>query len=67
MIEVSRASQQSIEIYNRNLSKQADIRNQEKILEERRNKHCKEIDEQKRIEMARRMNSAVGQNIDRMA
>ena len=66
MTEVSRISQQSIEIYNRNLSKQTDIRNQEKILEERRAKHCKEIAEQKRIEMNRQMNRA-GQNVDKMA
>ena len=37
-MEVSRISQQSIEIYNRNLAKQADARHSERILEERRNK-----------------------------
>jgi hypothetical protein len=66
MTEVSRVSQQSIEIYNKNLVKQADIRHQEKILEERRAKQCKEIAEQKRIEMNRQMNRP-GQNVDKMA
>jgi hypothetical protein len=66
MTEVSRVSQQSNEIYSKNLAKQAEIRHQEKILEERRAKQCKEIDEQKRIEMNRQMNRP-GQNVDKMA
>ena len=66
MTEVSRVSQQSIEIYNRNLAKQADIRHSERVVEERRVKHQKEIDEQKRIEMNCRMNRP-GQNVDKMA
>jgi hypothetical protein len=66
MTEVSRVSQQSNEIYSKNLVKQAEIRHQEKILEERRAKQCKEIDEQKRIEMNRQMNRP-GQNVDKMA
>lgn len=65
-MEVSRISQQSIEIYNRNLAKQADIRHTERILEERRNKENSTIAEQKRIEMNRQMNRN-GQNVDKLA
>jgi hypothetical protein len=65
-MEVSRVSQQSIEIYNRNLAKQADIRHTERILEERRNKENSIIAEQKRIEMNRQMNRS-GQNVDKLA
>jgi hypothetical protein len=65
-MEVSRISQQSIEIYNKNLAKQADIRHTERILEERRNKENSTIAEQKRIEMNRQMNRP-GQNVDRLA
>jgi hypothetical protein len=65
-MEVSRISQQSIEIYNRNLSKQADTRHAERVLEERRAKENSTIAEQKRIEMNCRMNRA-GQNVDKMA
>ena len=64
--EVSRVSQQSIEIYNKNLAKQADIRHEERILEERRNKENSTIAEQKRIEMNCRMNRS-GQNVDKLA
>ena len=60
-MEVSRISQQSIEIYNRNLAKQA-----ERILEERRNKENSTIEEQKRMEMNRQMNRS-GQNVDKLA
>ena len=63
---VNKVSQQSIEVYNKNLAKQADLRNAERVLEERRIKHQKEIDEQKRIEMNCRMNRA-GQNVDKLA
>lgn len=65
-MEVSRISQQSIEIYNKNLAKQADIRHTERILEERRNKENSTIAEQKRIEMNRQMNRN-GQNVDKLA
>ena len=65
-MEVSRVSQQSIEIYNKNLAKQADIRHEERILEERRNKENSTIAEQKRIEMNRQMNRN-GQNVDKLA
>ena len=65
-MEVSRISQQSIEIYSKNLAKQADIRHEQRILEERRNKENSTIEEQKRIEMNCRMNRA-GQNVDKLA
>jgi len=65
-MEVSRISQQSIEIYQKNLYKQADIRHEQRILEERRNKQNCKIAEEQRIEMNRRMNRN-GQNVDKMA
>jgi len=65
-MEVSRISQQSIEIYTRNLTKQADIRHEQRILEDRRNKENSKIAEEKRIEMNRRMGYN-GQNIDKIA
>ena len=65
-MEVGRVSQQSIEIYNKNLFKQADIRHAERILEERRAKENSTIAEQKRIEMNCRMNRS-GQNVDKLA
>jgi hypothetical protein len=65
-MEVSRVSQQSIEIYNKNLTKQADARHEQRILEERRNKENSTIAEQKRIEMNCRMNRS-GQNVDKLA
>ena len=65
-MEVSRISQQSIEIYNRNLAKQADIRREQRVLEERRNKENSKIAEEKRMEMNRQMNRS-GQNVDKLA
>jgi hypothetical protein len=65
-MEVSRVSQQSIEIYHKNLNKQADIRHEQRILEERRTKENLKIAEEKRIEMNRRMNRN-GQNVDKLA
>jgi hypothetical protein len=65
-MEISRISQQSIEIYTRNLTKQTDVRHEQRILEERRNKENSKIAEEKRIEMNRRMNYN-GQNIDKIA
>jgi hypothetical protein len=65
-MEVSRISQQSIEVYSKNLAKQADIRHEQRILEERRNKENSTIAEQKRIEMNCRMNRS-GQNVDKLA
>jgi len=65
-MEVGKISQQSMEIYTRNLTKQTDIRHEQRILEERRNKENSKIAEEKRIELNRRMNYN-GQNIDKIA
>jgi len=65
-MEVSRISQQSIEIYHKNLAKQTDIRHEQRVLEERRAKENSKIAEEKRIEMNCRMNRA-GQNVDKLA
>ena len=67
MTAISRVTVQNAEIYRQAELKKLDKRHEEQIQSERRVKHNREIDEQKRIEMARRMNCAVGQNIDRMA
>ena len=65
-MEVGKISQQSMEIYTRNLTKQTEIRYEQRILEERRNKENSKIAEEKRIELNRRMNYN-GQNIDKIA
>jgi len=65
-MEVSRISQQSIEIYHKNLAKQADIRHEQRILEDRRTKENSKIAEEKRIELNRRMGYN-GQNVDKLA
>jgi hypothetical protein len=67
MTDISRVAAHTAEMYRQLDIKKLDKRHEELRLEERRIKYEKEINEQKRIEMARRMNSAVGQNIDRMA
>jgi hypothetical protein len=63
---VSRVVAQNAEIYRQTEVKKLDKRHEEQIQNERRVKHNHEVDEQKRIEMNRRMNRA-GQNVDRMA
>jgi len=65
-MNVSRVAEQNIEIYRQQEIKKLDKRHDELRQEERRVKYEKEINEQKRIEMNRRMNRP-GQNIDRMA
>lgn len=65
-MEVSRISQQSIEIYHKNLAKQADIRHEQQILEDRRAKENSRMAEEKRIELNRRMGYN-GQNVDKLA
>jgi hypothetical protein len=67
MTEVNRVTAQNAEIYRQTEIKKLDKRHEELRVEERRIKYEKEINEQKRIEMARKMNCSVGQNIDRMA
>jgi len=54
------------ELYRLNAIKREDQRHAERVQEERRVKHNRELDEQARIEMNRRMNRP-GQNVDRMA
>jgi len=61
----------SITQYNNEMYRHAQIRNVDRRhdeirLEERRIKHLREVSEQARIEMNRRMNRN-GQNVDRMA
>lgn len=53
-------------MYNQLLINRTDRRIDELRLEERRVKHLREVEEQARIEMNRRMNRP-GQNVDRMA
>jgi hypothetical protein len=65
-MDISRISQQSMEIYHKNLYKQADIRHEQRILEERRNKENSKIAEEKRIELNRQLNRN-GQNVDKLA
>ena len=65
-MSVSRVTAQNAEIYRQTEIKKADRRHEEQIQAERRVKYNREISEQQRIEMNRRMNRA-GQNVDRMA
>jgi len=67
MTAVTSITAQNLKLYQQSEIKKIDRRHEELVLEERRVKYEKEVNEQKRIEMARRMNCAVGQNIDRMA
>ena len=53
-------------MYDQILLNKTDRRIEELRLEERRVKHLREVSEQARIEMNRRMNRP-GQNVDRMA
>ena len=63
---IERVTSQNAEIYRQQEIKKLDKRHAEIVQEERRIKYEKEINEQKRIEMNRRMNRP-GQNVDRMA
>jgi hypothetical protein len=65
-MEISRVSQQSLEIYHKNLAKQADARHEQRIQEDRRVKENSKIAEEKRIELNRRMGYN-GQNVDKLA
>ena len=66
MMSVNRISEYNTEIYQKMQIKNTERRLDELRLEERRNKHLREVTEQARIEMNRRMNRP-GQNVDRMA
>ena len=63
---VSRVSEQNAEIYRQLEIKKLDKRHEELRIEEQRVKERLKDNEEKRIEMNRRMNRP-GQNIDRMA
>ena len=66
MRSVNRISEYNAEIYQKMQIKNTERRLDELRLEERRNKQIREVSEQARIEMNRRMNRP-GQNVDRMA
>ena len=66
MTTINRIAEYNAEIYRNMQIKNAERRLDELRLEERRNKQIREVSEQARIEMNRRMNRP-GQNVDRMA
>jgi hypothetical protein len=66
MTEISKVSEQNAEIYRQLEIKKLDKRHEELRLEEMRVKERLKDNEEKRVEMNRRMNRP-GQNIDRMA
>jgi hypothetical protein len=66
MMSVNKIAEYNAEIYQHMQIKSAERRLDELRLEERRNKQLREVTEQARIEMNRRMNRN-GQNVDRMA
>ena len=65
-MNVNKIAKYNNEIYRNMQIKNAERRLDELRLEERRNKQIREVSEQARIEMNRRMNRA-GQSVDRMA
>jgi hypothetical protein len=66
MTEVSRVTQQNIEIYRQLEIKKLDKRHEELRLEEQRVRLNLKANEEARVDMNRRMNRP-GQNVDRMA
>ena len=65
MMSVNRISEYNAEIYQKMQIKNAERRLDELRLEERRNKQIREVTEQARIAMNRRMNRP-GQNVDKL-
>ena len=65
MMSVNRISEYNAEIYQKMQIKNTERRLDELRLEERRNKHLREVSEQARIEMNIRMNRP-GQNVDKL-
>jgi hypothetical protein len=63
---VSRVAEQNAEIYQKSEIKKLDKRHEELRIEEQRVKLNLKDNEEKRVEMNRRMNRP-GQNVDRMA
>ena len=66
MTTINRITEYNAEIYRNMQIKNAERRLDELRLEERRNKQIREVSEQARIEMNRRMNQS-GQNVDKLA
>ena len=66
MTTINKIAEYNAEIYQHMQIKNAERRLDDLRLEERRNKQMREVSEQARIEMNRRMNRP-GQNVDRMA
>ena len=64
-MSVNRISEYNAEIYQKMQIKNTERRLDELRLEERRNKQIREVAEQARIEMNRRMNRP-GQNVDKL-
>jgi hypothetical protein len=65
MTTINRIAEYNAEIYQKMQIKNTERRLDELRLEERRVKHLREVTEQARIEMNRRMNRP-GQNIDKL-
>ena len=63
---IERITAQNNELHRQSEIKKLDQRHNEIMQEERRIKHQREVNEQERIEINRRMNRP-GQNVDRMA
>jgi hypothetical protein len=66
MSSINRVSEYNAELYRRSEIRHAEQRHTDRIQEEKRIKHRHEVDEQKRIEMNRRMNRP-GQQVDKLA
>ena len=64
-MSVNRIAEYNTEMYQKMQIKNTERRLDELRLEERRNKHLREVTEQARIEMNRRMNRP-GQNVDKL-
>ena len=65
MMSVNRIAEYNTEIYQKMQIKNTERRLDELRLEERRNKQIREVSEEARIEMNRRMNRP-GQNVDKL-
>ena len=65
MMSVNKIAEYNTEIYRNMQIKNTERRLDELRLEERRNKQIREVSEQARIEMNRRMNRP-GQNVDKL-
>ena len=63
---MSKITEYSNELYCRNEIRKTEQRHSQRVVEEKLVKFQKEVTEQQRIEMNRRMNKP-GQNVDRMA